>query len=194
MEVTIDMTGVSFKYELEQLQLGIKGIYRFCEEMSGIKVVFTTCQFDPMEMDVIDEVVLANEKIVLANKGLGMYTPYLHRATMRAKRGKMAYRNNLWVKDAKADCCEVLRLGNEGFVLYLRFLKAYHHKGFDMSTDGVCNPVMLIKGVPMMVIAVVKCGLEIIRDRGEKYGLKKFEEKLAVMIEKKMGEKKRKYE
>ena len=57
------MTGVSFKYELEQLQLGIKGMHRFCEEMSGIKVVFTTCQFDPMEMDVIDEVVLANEKI-----------------------------------------------------------------------------------------------------------------------------------
>ena len=192
MEVTIDMTGVSFKYELEQLQLGIRGIYRFCNEISGIKVVFTTCQFDPIDMDVIEAVVLANEKIVLANKGMGMYTPYLHRATMRAKRGKMTYRSNLWVKDAKD--AEVLRLGSDGFVLYLRYLKAYHHKGFEMSTDGVCNPVTLIKAVPMLVIAGVKCGLEVIRERSDKYGLEKFEEKLAVMMGKKMGELKRKAE
>ena len=88
---------------------------------------------------------------------------------------------------------QVLKIKTEGFLLYLRFLKVYHQKGFVMSTDGVCNPVTLIKAVSEVVIGGVRCGVGIIRERGEKSGLEALRQKL---IEKVVGEntKKRKNE
>ena len=81
-----------------------------------------------------------------------------------AKKGCMRHRLGLWEKSD--DGGNMLKLGRAGYVLYLRFMKAFHQKGFEMPVSGVCNPDTKTRRQEMAVdIDGVMCGAGIIRPR-----------------------------
>ena len=163
LELTIDLTLGAAHYNGKWLENAVSGFYQYCE-MRNIKLTLTTTQFHPIDMDVHEAIAKRNASIVGINKEHGSYTPYLHRATMRAKKGMMRHRLGLWEK--ATDGQEMLKMGRAGYVLYLRFLKAFHQQGFEMAVDGVCNPETKTKRQTETVsIDGVFCGVSVIRPR-----------------------------
>ena len=162
LAITIDMSVDGPSYTQFSFMEGVVGILEAVKLMRQVEVAFTTTQFHPMDADVMNKIVKVNEEIVRVNKVHGVYTPYLHRANMRAKKGKMRLRNCLWAKDKDTN---LLVLKKEGYVLYVRYLKRFHQVGFTMPVDGACNPVTITQYPEQSEIDGVVFGSDIARER-----------------------------
>ena len=166
IKLTIDMSVGAACYTQYEFLEGVVGIIEVCRYLRDMKVSFTTCQYHPMEMDVKATIAKMNEAIFRCNKQNGVYTPYLHRSTMRAKKGRMCYRYGLWERDDGIG--PNLKLNRDGYILYLRYMKKFHELGFEMDVNGVCNPVTLVKSIDQVIISDVECGTMVQRTRPER--------------------------
>lgn len=142
LKITIDLTYGVEKYHAVDVAKGIRMIRSLARFLGRVKVVFTTVQYDPCNRDIHDFYVLYNLIIFGENFKSNVYTPFLHKSTMRCKNKLMTLRNNLWVL---ADGGASFHFNDHAFVLYLKYVKTYHLKGFAMPTDGDCNPVTRVK-------------------------------------------------
>ena len=98
-EMTIDLSKCIANLSLENIREGVKGFFQMCDVLEKIKISFTTVQFDPIDMDLVVFLANANRVIIEENMARNVFTPYLHRSTMSAKKGLVNYRFNLWKKN-----------------------------------------------------------------------------------------------
>lgn len=186
LKITVDLTFMIDRYGKEDLEAGLEGIFRLAEFLGGIKIAFATVQLDPYNIDIHDRLIFRNIIVLGKNYKHFAYTPYLHRSTMRAKKGALRLRANLW---SLSDDSKGFHLNNEGCILYMRFMKSYHEKGFAMSTDGICNPVTFVKNPDKILVDGFLCGTTCKRVRGAMLDLVVFKQLLAGEQEKNEKEK-----
>ena len=164
IRMTIDMSLGASQYREDCFKEALEGLVEFSKTVKDLTITFATTQFHPMEMDVWSSIAKRNESIVSINMANGMYTPYLHRTTMRSKKGAMCLRNSLWEKQETSS--KELRLSKAGYLLYLRFVKCFHEKGYDNAIGGACNPSTITRLYKeCLTIDNVICGHDITRPR-----------------------------